>query len=279
MRREIPSFYIDFSICPKPRVAPAARPRRAPKVNRLPRTLKLNLLTFLKSPKSSAHASGAWRHSHPSVIIPFWDFYFDICEWHIIPAHAWTPALMLHLTNPCAKRKVVSLTKPKGKIYKTKSLGHYITSEKGVQSLIIIMLCIITCNYESECDTYTWEKYTLTQIALYIIIIIIITSWRLHGYSWSPLAIPPYRSSFLVGPQGYIPYPHRAAVCRFELVVLLLLGHMRGPWENIPYELIPASPAVSCMSSSSNFDSFRDGREVAVQGCSNRGEFIWNYSG
>ena len=33
----------------------------------------------------------------------------------------------LHLTNPCTKRKVLSLTKPKGKIYKTKSLGHYIT--------------------------------------------------------------------------------------------------------------------------------------------------------
>ena len=34
---------------------------------------------------------------------------------------------MLHLTNPCAKQMVLSLTKPKGKIYKTKSLGHYIT--------------------------------------------------------------------------------------------------------------------------------------------------------
>ena len=34
---------------------------------------------------------------------------------------------MLHLTNPCAKQKVLSLTKPKGKIYKTKSLGNYIT--------------------------------------------------------------------------------------------------------------------------------------------------------
>ena len=31
------------------------------------------------------------------------------------------------LTNPCAKRKVLSLTKPRGQIYKTKSLGHYIT--------------------------------------------------------------------------------------------------------------------------------------------------------
>ena len=64
-----------------------------------------------------------------------WDFYFDISEWHILPARAWTPVLMLPLTNPCAKREVLSLTKPKGKIYKTKSLGHYIT--------IIIMIIII----------------------------------------------------------------------------------------------------------------------------------------
>ena len=45
---------------------------------------------------------------------------------------------------------------------------------------------------------------------------------------WPSLTTSPYRSSLLAGPQGYIPYPHRAAVCRFELVVLLLLGHMRG---------------------------------------------------
>ena len=33
----------------------------------------------------------------------------------------------------------------------------------------------------------------------------------------------------------------------------------RGPQEYIPYELVPTSPAVSRMSGSSNFDSFRDG--------------------
>ena len=38
-----------------------------------------------------------------------------------------------------------------------------------------------------------------------------------------------------------------------------------GPWENTTYELVFASPAVSCMSGSSNFDSFHDGRLVAVQ--------------
>ena len=39
----------------------------------------------------------------------------------------------------------------------------------------------------------------------------------------------------------------------------------RGPQEYIPYELVSTSPAVSCMSSSSNFYSFHDGWLVAVQ--------------
>ena len=33
--------------------------------------------------------------------------------------------------------------------------------------------------------------------------------------------------------------------------------------EYITYELVSASPAVSCVSGSSNLDSFRDGRQVA----------------
>ena len=32
----------------------------------------------------------------------------------------------------------------------------------------------------------------------------------------------------------------------------------------ITYELVPASPAMSCMSGSSNLDSFRYGRQVPV---------------
>ena len=57
---------------------------------------------------------------------------------------------------------------------------------------------------------------------------IIIMSCRQHGYPWPSLATSPYHSSLLAGLQGYILYPHIAAVCMFELVVLLLLGHMRG---------------------------------------------------
>ena len=39
----------------------------------------------------------------------------------------------------------------------------------------------------------------------------------------------------------------------------------RGPLENIAYEFVLTSSAVSCMSSLSNFDCFRDGWQMAVQ--------------
>ena len=58
--------------------------------------------------------------------------------------------------------------------------------------------------------------------------IIIIMSCCKHRYPWPSLATPPYRSSLLADPLGYIPYLHRAAVCKFKLVILLLFGHMTG---------------------------------------------------
>ena len=109
--------------------------RRAPKVNLLLPRQELNSLLFLKSQPTLPVRDVT---QIPLVSIPIWDFYFDISEWHILSARAWTPALMLHLTNPCVNRKVLSLTKPKGKIYKTKSLGNYITLV-----LLIIPRCVI----------------------------------------------------------------------------------------------------------------------------------------
>ena len=80
---------------------------------------------------------------------------------------------------------------------------------------------------------WTWANSRITQggyekILLQYLreIIIIIMSCRQHGYPRPSLVIPLNRSSLLAGPQGYIPYPHRATVCRFELVALLL--YMRG---------------------------------------------------
>ena len=132
-KREAQSFYDDFSICPHHTQHPPSSESQpsSSKAKTQPSCseAETQLSDFFKSP---AHASGAWRHSHPAVTFSIWGFYCDISEWHVRSAHAWTPVLMLHLTNPCAKRKVLSLTKPKGKIYKTKSLGHYITTLKLV---------------------------------------------------------------------------------------------------------------------------------------------------
>ena len=49
-----------------------------------------------------------------------------------------------------------------------------------------------------------------------------------HGYPLPFLATSPYHSSPPAGLLGYILCPHIAAVCKFGLVVLLLLGHMWG---------------------------------------------------
>ena len=56
------------------------------------------------------------------------------------------------------------------------------------------------------------------------------------------LATSPYRSSPLVGLQGYILYPHIAAECMFELVVLLWPGHM---WWSIGVHHLWAHPCFS----------------------------------
>ena len=114
--RETQSFYADcfyiVSSQSNQRAAPVAHkviwPRPALKVNLLLPRRELNWLLFLKSQPMFP--------VRDVTQIPC-DFYFDISEWHILSACAWTPALMLHLTNPCAKRKVLSLTKAKSDIY------------------------------------------------------------------------------------------------------------------------------------------------------------------
>ena len=68
---------------------------------------------------------------------------------------------MLHLTNPCAKRKFLSLTKPKGKIYKTKSLGHYIT---------ILLVCeqISPNLFKNEVNSNLFPNKSYMYIHLYV---------------------------------------------------------------------------------------------------------------
>ena len=124
-------FYADcFYICPKPRAAPhlqttglaSAGPESQPSRS----DARTQLTAFSQIPQILS-ASGHDVIHLPGSYFLSGDFYFDICEWHILPARAWTPTLMLHRTNLCSKWKVLILTKPKAKIYKTRSLCNYIT--------------------------------------------------------------------------------------------------------------------------------------------------------
>ena len=97
------------------------------------------------------------------------------------------------------------------------------------------------------------SQTNLCNIYIYIhIYIIIIMSRHQQGYPWPSPATPLYRLSLLAGRQGYIPYRHRAVVCRFYLVVMPL-----SMWRGLQ-EFVPTSPAVSRMFGSSNLNSFRD---------------------
>ena len=98
---------------------------------------------------------------------------------------------------------------------------------------IYVSLYVVTQGSLSDiCDTKMYGRalhFSLDCSTLPLIIIIIIMSCRYNGYPWPSLDTSPYHSSPLAGLQGYILYLHIAAVCKFELVVLLLLGHMWGP--------------------------------------------------
>ena len=129
--RETQSFYADcfyiISSQPNQRAVPVAHkfvwPRPALNLDSLVRRQEHNSLLFLKS-------------QNPQLTLPVRDVtnipwsqflsgIFILTSLNDTSSlRAWTPALMLHLTNPCAKRKVLSLTKPRSKIYKTKSLRN-----------------------------------------------------------------------------------------------------------------------------------------------------------
>ena len=85
--------------------------------------------------------------------------------------------------------------------------------------LLFAPLTLFKIRY-SPLSLYT---HTHTHTHIYITL-----SCHQHGYPWPSFATPHYRSSLLANLQGSIPYPHRAAVCMFELAVLLLFGHTRG---------------------------------------------------
>ena len=113
---------------------------------------------------------------------------------------------------------------------------HYKSGdEKQVPNIIEVIISNEKIKKKRKKKKEKRKKVKKTGCHVYFVVsadqIIIILSRHQHGYPWSSLATPPYRSSLPAGPQGYTPYPHRAAVCRFELATQLLHGHMKGSIE------------------------------------------------
>ena len=109
--RDTHSLYSGFFICPPPsRTAPATKAtglasasKRKPNVFSRGRSNSTNWL--FQNPQNPPRASGAWRHPHSVAPVSHLG-YCDISEWHVrSAARAWTPVLMLHLSNPCTEPK------------------------------------------------------------------------------------------------------------------------------------------------------------------------------
>ena len=137
------------------------------------------------------------------------------------------------------KRKDISSVRSGSRIHRTASLlrgkthhTHQISTTKSydVDALIQSIWGVLNTHYfyYSKIDSDSELLYPLGSHLLVKVKYFIILSCHQHGYPWPSLATPPYRSSLLEGPQGYILYPHWATVCRLELVAILLLGHVRG---------------------------------------------------
>ena len=112
-------FHLPQTMC-----APATRPRRASESQLSSSEAGIKLQTFLKSQPTLP--------VRDVTHIPGLIHYLGFLLWHL-----WMTRPLRACVNTCAhvctllthalSRKVLSLTKPKDKIYKTKSLGHYIT--------------------------------------------------------------------------------------------------------------------------------------------------------
>ena len=98
------------------------------KVNLLLPTQELNSLTFFQNPPNPPRV----LQVHDVIHISWLNFVSGIFILTSLNDTS-SPCAFQHLrssvhqTNSCAKRKVLSLTKHKGRIYKTKFLSHYIT--------------------------------------------------------------------------------------------------------------------------------------------------------
>ena len=120
IHRQLSTHWPNQRACVAPRSTNCTGLAQVRKINSLRLSPNLNSPLLFKIAKNpSPSLTGMISFKSPGLF-PIWGFYCDICDCHILPASAWTPALISAPTHALS-RKVLSLTKPKDKIYKTKN--------------------------------------------------------------------------------------------------------------------------------------------------------------
>ena len=99
-KRDTHSFYSGFFICPQ---HVWHSPQRSPRASESQpsRSVSSSQLTdVLEISQNPPRSSSAWRHLHSVTPLPMWAIVTSLSD-----TSAWTPVLLLHLTNPCAEPK------------------------------------------------------------------------------------------------------------------------------------------------------------------------------
>ena len=117
-----------------------------PKNQLAPSKSETQLTAFFSNPQNPQRFR-VWHHSHP---LPHFLSGVFIVTFLIITS-APRAREHLHSTNPCTKRKVLSLTKPKGKIYKTKN-----DNIKKIPPQLYN-----TRSQSSTASTFRWTQYAI----------------------------------------------------------------------------------------------------------------------
>ena len=89
------------------------------KINSLRLSPNRNSLLLFKITKNPSPSLPGMTSFTSQALFPIWGFYCDICDCHILRTRVNTCVNVC--TYPCSKPKVLSLLKPKDKIYKTKN--------------------------------------------------------------------------------------------------------------------------------------------------------------
>ena len=105
--RETHSFYSGFFICPHLQHVwhpPQWSPRASE--NQSSHSVSSSQLTdFFKISQNPPRSSVAWLHSHCVTSFPISAIVTSLSDTSVPRARTWTPALMLHLSNPCSEPK------------------------------------------------------------------------------------------------------------------------------------------------------------------------------